>query len=144
MLLQSNLLSQELSTSSRLIADLTSPKTTSQFNNNFNNNRCDQINYLIEATTISSMRESKPMAIESLKNMSQHPVENAWKLINFCDKKRCIFGAAPAEVVHCLQHGLFLYLFKCMFLQRKLNKSGRKRSLLITAKSNQKKENNWD
>ena len=86
------------------------------------------------------MRESKPMAIESLKNMSQHPVENAWKLINFCDKKRCIFGAAPAEVVHCLQHGLFLYLFKCMFLQRKLNKSGRKRSLLITAKSNQKKK----
>ena len=50
--------------------------------------------------------------------MSQHPVENAWKNINICDKKRGIYEATPAEVMHCLQHGLFMYLFKCIFFQR--------------------------
>ena len=72
--------------------------------------------------------------------MTQHPVENAWKNVNFCDKKRGIFGATPAEVMHCLQHGLFMYLLKGIFLQRKLNISDRKKTLLITAKSNSKKK----
>ena len=72
--------------------------------------------------------------------MSQHPVENAWKDVNFCDKKRGIFGATPAEVMHCLQHGLFSYLFKCIFHQRKLNKSGRKRCLVNGRNNNSKKK----
>ena len=105
----------------------------------FEHNRCDQVNILIEAANFSMSKESKEKSIEKLRKMSQHPVENAWKDINFCDKKRGIFGATPAEVMHCLQHGLFMYLFKGIFLQRKLNKSGRKRSLLKTAKSKSKK-----
>ena len=52
----------------------------------FEHNLCGWINCLIEAATVSTFKESKAMAIENLRNMSQHPVENAWKDVNFCDK----------------------------------------------------------
>ena len=95
----------------------------------FTHNRCDKINSLIDKATSSNSFKRKTEAIQHLKNMSFHPVVNAWDDVNFCDYQRGIFGATPAKVMHCLQHGLFMCLFKGLFDQRKLKKNGKKRVL---------------
>ena len=112
----------------------TPTEETDNTNFKFSHNNCKQINCLIDAATKSTSNTKQQEAKDRLKNMSLHAVENAWDNVNFCDPRRGIFGATPGEVMHCLQHGLFMYLFKGIFHQRKLNKQGRKR-LLITATS---------
>ena len=58
---------------------------------------------------------------EELRLMSFHCVPNAWCDINFCDYKRGIFGSTPAELMHCFQQGLYEYIIKELFDQKKSN-----------------------
>ena len=58
-----------------------------------------------------------------LQNLSVHKVNNAWKDILFCDPKRGLFGALCADILHCLQHGLFQYAIQIVFEQKKTKKT---------------------
>ena len=58
-----------------------------------------------------------------LKKLSVHKVNNAWKDILFCDPKRGLFGALCADILHCLQHGLFQYAIQIVFEQKKTKKT---------------------
>jgi Plavaka transposase len=53
-----------------------------------------------------------------LKAMSMHRIKNAWKNIRFCDPVRGLFGGTCADVLHCLQHGLFNYAHQALFQRR--------------------------
>ena len=55
---------------------------------------------------------------EYLRDMSFHCVSNAWSDLLFCDNEHGIYGATPAELMHCLQKGLFEYLVKGLFSQK--------------------------
>ena len=59
----------------------------------------------------------------ALKHMSMHCIKNAWHNLDFCDYSRGIHGATLAEVLHCIQQGLFEYAIKGLFEQRKYKKS---------------------
>ena len=58
-----------------------------------------------------------------LQKLSMHPINNAWKYIKFCDTKRGLFGSICADVMHCLQHGLFMYLINMFFDQKKFKET---------------------
>jgi hypothetical protein len=60
--------------------------------------------------------------------MSFHCVTNAWNSIAFCDPLRGVFGATPAEPMHCLQQGLYEYIIKQLFEQKKIKKAKIKKS----------------
>lgn len=60
-----------------------------------------------------------------LKEKSIHCVNNAWTDIDFCDSERGIFGATLAELLHCLQQGIFEYGINALYTQKKIKK-GRK------------------
>jgi hypothetical protein len=84
-------------------------------------------------------------------------VQNAWNDILFCDYKRGIFGATPAEIMHCMQQGLYQYIVKQLFEQKKIKrkpKTGckankkRKQSLqdlseASSSESESENEDNW-
>jgi hypothetical protein len=55
--------------------------------------------------------------------MSMHSVPNAWHVIQFCDLNLGIHRATPAEVLHCLQVGIFHYSLDGLFEQMKKRKS---------------------
>ena len=50
-----------------------------------------------------------------LRTISHHKVNNAWRNIKFCDPQRGLFGALCADILHCIQHGLFLYAHQALF-----------------------------
>jgi len=55
------------------------------------------------ASLVSQGRE------EELQEMSYRSLLNAFTGLHFCDPKRGINGATPSELLHVLQHGLYLY-----------------------------------
>ena len=59
--------------------------------------------------------------------MSFHCVSNAWSDLLFCDKKHGIYGATPAELMHCFQKGLFEYLVTGLFSQKQMIKQKNKK-----------------
>ena len=69
---------------------------------------------------------------KKLQQMSYHCVENAFNGVLFCDPNRGINGATPVELLHLLQHGLFLYSHegldsaKIEVVGKKKKKSGKK------------------
>ena len=65
------------------------------------------------------MKKIENSSKDQLKNLSMHKLTNAWKDIEFCDSERGIFGAVCGDIMHCLQHGLFSYLVKLLFDQKK-------------------------
>jgi Plavaka transposase len=66
--------------------------------------------------------------VKDLNDMSFHCIKNAWSDISFCDNKLGIYGAAPAEIMHCLQKGLYEYLVTALFSQKQIKKQkGEKR-----------------
>jgi Plavaka transposase len=68
------------------------------------------------------LRLIKKKNVEELRDMSFHCVPNAWADILFCDNKRGIYGATPAEIMHCLQKGLFEYIVSVLFSQKQIKK----------------------
>jgi hypothetical protein len=85
-------------------------------------------------------KKIKEGKVEDLRLMSMHCVRNAWTDVYFCDTQRGIFGATPAEAMHCLQQGLYQYILTQLFEQKKLmkkrktkdlNKLKRKKKLLL-------------
>jgi hypothetical protein len=68
---------------------------------------------LLEYTTDNTTKED-------LKNMSIHGVTNAWKEIIFCDPVRGLFGALCADILHCIQHGLFEYALQALFDRKEI------------------------
>ena len=62
-----------------------------------------------------------------LRSISFHCVDNAWSNINFCDFKRGIYGATPAEIMHCFQQGLYEYIIKELFEQKKIKVNSEKK-----------------
>jgi hypothetical protein len=75
----------------------------------FELNRAKQISRLIVANDVTKLKE-----------MSFHCVKNAWDDIIFCDAIHGIYGATPAEAMHCLQLGLYEYIIKQLFEQKKI------------------------
>ena len=73
-------------------------------------------NYNRKKDVISKIEKRKET---ELRNMSFHCVENAWSNIIFCDDKRGVYGATPAEIMHCFQQGLYEYIIKQLFEQKK-------------------------
>ena len=68
--------------------------------------------------------EERKSAKEELKNLSYHILPSAFLDVVFCDKKRGINGATVAELLHVIQHGLFLYHNVCLFGLRQYRKKG--------------------
>ncbi len=71
-----------------------------------------------EFTYIEHKRMFKKIRKESsieLKQISHHKIKNCWKDIKFCDPERGLFGALCADILHCIQHGLFLYAHQALF-----------------------------
>ena len=66
--------------------------------------------------------------VDELKDISMHCVRNAWVDVHFCDVERGIFGATPAEAMHCLQQGLYQYILSQLFAQKNFEKEKIKRS----------------
>ncbi len=60
---------------------------------------------------------------DTLQSLSMHNLQNAWEHIKFCDPERGLFGALCADVLHCLQHGLFNYAIQVLFEQKKQTSS---------------------
>jgi hypothetical protein len=60
--------------------------------------------------------------VGELQEMSMHCVRNAWSDVLFCDFQRGVFGATPAEIMHCLQSGLYEYIIKQLFHQKIIKK----------------------
>jgi hypothetical protein len=58
-----------------------------------------------------------------LQEMSMHCVKIAFHDILWCDKTRGIYGGLLAEILHCLQKGLFEYALNQLFIQKKLQKT---------------------
>ena len=57
---------------------------------------------------------------DQLQAISQHPINNAWEKVLFCDNKRGIFGAICGDILHCIQHGLYIYLLQILFDQKQI------------------------
>ena len=66
------------------------------------------------------MKEVHRLSPIQLKELSMHKLSNAWSDIHFCDKERGLFGAVNGDILHCLQHGLFMYLITILFDQKKI------------------------
>jgi hypothetical protein len=80
---------------------------------------------------------------EILANMSLHCFENAWKDVLFCDNVRGIFGATLAENMHCMQHGLFLYVIQSLFDQKKISKNKTKQSRKNTKQGKRQRSDSY-
>ena len=52
-----------------------------------------------------------------------HKIENAWRDIKFCDQERGLFGALCADILHCLQQGLFVYAHQALFERKQARSS---------------------
>jgi hypothetical protein len=79
-------------------------------------------------------KKIKEGKIEELRSMAMHCVRNAWTDIHFCDFQRGIFGATPAEAMHCLQQGLYQYIITQLFEQKKLLKKRKTKDLKNSTK----------
>ena len=55
-----------------------------------------------------------------LQQISCHNVNNAFEDIMFCDPLCGLFGAICADILHCLQHGLFQYALQMLFNHKKV------------------------
>jgi hypothetical protein len=66
------------------------------------------------------MRQIQKGTKDSLRELSQHKLSNAWENVQFCDSERGLFGAVCGDILHCLQHGLFMYLITILFDQKKI------------------------
>jgi hypothetical protein len=63
----------------------------------------------------------------TLNDMSFHCIENVWHQVQFCDPVRNIYGATLAEVLHCMQQGIFEYAIKILFEQKKKKKKRKRK-----------------
>ncbi len=66
---------------------------------------------------------------ESLKEKSYYNLRNAFWDIKFCDDVRGINGSCPGELLHAVQHGLFLYFTHSLFDMKRLDKQSHRRSV---------------
>ena len=64
---------------------------------------------------------------KELKSMSFHCVKNVWSDVKFCDSQRGIYGATLAELLHCLQQGIFEYGIKALYSQKKFKKRSKRK-----------------
>ena len=65
--------------------------------------------------------------VEQLQELSYHCIKNAFSDIVFCDPYHGINGATLVELLHVLQHGLFLYWGVVLYGQKQLKKSAYKK-----------------
>jgi hypothetical protein len=65
---------------------------------------------------------------EELKGISYHCITNAFTENTFMDLKRGINGAAPAELLHVMQHGLHLYYLEALFGAKREKKKAKSKS----------------
>jgi hypothetical protein len=66
------------------------------------------------------MKQIEVGSANTLKELSSHKLSNAWENLQFCDPERGLFGAVCGDIMHCLQHGLFMYLITMLFDQKKI------------------------
>jgi hypothetical protein len=63
---------------------------------------------------------------DQLKSMSYHCLHNCFTKLTFCDPKLGINGATLAEVLHLVQHGIFLYFATALFGEKAVKKCAKK------------------
>ena len=83
-------------------------------------------------------KKIKDGKVDELKDISMHCVRNAWADVHFCDIQRGIFGATPAEAMHCLQQGLYQYILSQLFAQNFFLKKRKSKELEKSTKKNKK------
>ena len=77
-------------------------------------------------STITRLSSSRKYEI--LKSMSYHCIDNAFTGLTYSDPHLGIIGCVLAEVLHIMQHGLFLYAGAGLFgTKGELQKKGTKR-----------------
>ena len=59
---------------------------------------------------------------DTLREISQQKLSNAWEKVQFCDNERALFSAVCGDIFHCLQHGLFMYLVTMLFDQKRIKR----------------------
>ena len=62
-----------------------------------------------------------------LKALSYHPIDNAFSDLIFCDPVQGINGATPGELMHVVQHGMFLYFTKALFQMKRAKKQQKRK-----------------
>ena len=63
----------------------------------------------------------------SIQELSMYQTNNAFEYLKFCDQKRGLFGSLCADILHCLQLGLFKYFLDKIFDQNKESKASQKK-----------------
>lgn len=95
---------------------------------NISYDNCDQPDTVCVYTKVSTIMNLVEKGNEkTLKDLSMFNVKNAMHKIEFCDPIRGIHGAVLAEVLHCLQLGIFEYAIEQLFSLKKLKKSKNKK-----------------
>jgi hypothetical protein len=75
-----------------------------------------KFNYITESKVKRLLKSGNK---EMLQTLSLHNIKNTWHEVEFCDSQRGIHGATLAEVLHCIQQGMFEYGIKSLFQQKK-------------------------
>ena len=70
---------------------------------------------------------------------SMHLIDNAWHDVQFCDPNRNIHGATLAELLHCLQLGIYKYIIDVVFSTKQIRKRKVIQEVPEINNSNQKK-----
>jgi hypothetical protein len=78
----------------------------------------------IKASQIAKLVSQKDE--NQLKQMSYHCVENCFTNLTFCDPKFGINGATLAELLHLVQHGIYLYFVTALVGEKAVKKSANK------------------
>ena len=79
---------------------------------------------------------------EELQQKSMHCVPIAFHEVLWCDEKRGIYGGLLAELLHCLQKGLYEYIFGSLFFQKQEStetKKKKKKKKKISPKTKKRK-----
>ena len=91
-------------------------------NISFENSDKPDTNYIYTRTqTIQKLIENNNET--KLNDLSMLNVKNTMHLLEFCDDIRGIHGAVLAEVLHCLQLGIFQYSIEQLFKLKKMKKT---------------------
>jgi hypothetical protein len=86
---------------------------------------CPSLYRQTKGPTIASLAEEEEF--DELHSKSYYGIRNAFSKLHFCDPVRGINGACCSELLHLIQHGIFLYFLAGLFGGGRASKSKRKK-----------------
>ena len=125
--------------------ELDNPLFLDQYNQQFT--RASELEFLLRTDT------------ETLTNLGYADIgENVFHTLQYCDLKHGINGSVPADLLHTLQHGIYLYIFECLLASKQTyselktskntqdanNRKRKKQSKLKPLKKRKPKKVNFD